>query len=248
MTAKAKYIISTLLENQIDEIRFVFTCNVKNNILPSIQSRCLNINYPKMAREDIYKRLARIMIIEKIVTREIPTNIRKDISKGLHIISEMTDGDLRNAINILQIAYNRFGIITYENIYSIYDKPRPELAKDIFIECIKKDISKSLQKVLHMKTSGYSGMDIAMGFVITLRMSICNDIDEKYKIAFMQKLSQLMYNVSKGVDTILQLSACIIDMIHAVEKLEEPKVVALKNKKVVALKNKKVVALKNKNV
>lgn len=212
MTDKAKSIIRGFLENDMNDIRFAFTCNSKTNILPSIQSRCSIIRYPKLSNQIIFDRLKLICEFEKIITDQTKKSELKKISEGLEAICQITDGDMRNAINILQLTYNRFDIINQENVYEIYDKPHPEKSYELIDLCIKNDIGGALNKVKDMKNLGYSGIDIALGLVLALRMKICDDIPEEIKIRFIQKISYTMYNISKGADTFLQMSACICDL------------------------------------
>jgi len=230
MTDKAKYIITTFLENNSDEIRFAFTCNTKNNILPSIQSRCLMLNYQKIPNKIIYQRLYGICRVEKIITPNMDQSILKKIESGLNAISEITDGDLRNAINMLQLTYNRFGAISRADVYEIYDKPRPELSREIISACIRNDMGTALQKAIDMKLNGYSGMDIALGMILALKMTICDDIPEHQRIGFMKTISYTMYCISKGVDTVLEMSACISELCMIAQKNST---VDVQNKKIV---------------
>ncbi len=218
MTDKAKSIIRGFLENNMNDIRFAFTCNTKANILPSIQSRCSIIKYPKLSNEIIFDRLKLICGFEQIITNDTKKADLKKINEGLEAICEITDGDMRNAINILQLTYNRFDHISKENVYEIYDKPHPEKSKELIELCITNDIGKALLKVQDMKNLGYSGIDIALGLVLALRMKMCDHIPEDIKIKFIQKISYTMYNISKGTDTFLQMSACICECAGINEK------------------------------
>jgi replication factor C subunit 2/4 len=207
MTDKAKYIVSTFIENNISEIRFALTCNAMSNISTSVQSRCTILNYPKISSRLIMRKLSSIYMREKI-----SESITKEIEDGIETISLISDGDMRNAINMLQLTYNRFGNINRDNVYMIYDKPRPEISKEIFCACIDNNISKALSLVKDMKNEGYSGVDITLGMQISLKLDICSDIDETIKMHFLKIISHTVYNISKGVDTLLQLAACISDM------------------------------------
>lgn len=213
MTDKAKHIISGFLKNSINDIRFVFTCNTKVNILPIIQSSCYIIKFPPLDDEMVKKRLTSICEMENIITQNTPYATFKEINMGLQSICEIVNGDMRYAINILQLTYNRYNKITYANVYNIQDKPQPEKSKEILMLCYKKNLSGALQKTVNMRNIGYSGTDIALGFSSALRLSICDDIPEETKIIFLTKISYSLYNISKGLDaSLLQIVACISDL------------------------------------
>lgn len=220
MTDKAKHIISGVLKHNNDSIRFAFTCNTKVNIIPAIQSGCHIINYPPLSDKIIKKRLEEISCHENIINSNTDKKTKKKITKGLDIITTITNGDMRHAINMLQLTYNRFGIISEEKVYEIYDKPHPSLSKEVIIDCCAENIGNALQKIINMRNQGYSGTDIALGLMFALRIDICNDIPINLKIEFMKNISYALYNISKGLDSsLLQISACIADMCATAKNL-----------------------------
>lgn len=219
MTDKAKHIISSFIKNCIKDIRFAFTCNIKNNISSSIQSGCHIIKYPPLSDEILFDRLKEICVKEKVntenkeLTKESAEELAEELNKGLKAIIEISNGDLRSAINTLQLTYNRFDKITRDNVYAINDRPHPEKSKEIIVACCDGKLDKALKKVVEMKYKGYSGTDIAMGLRFALRSEICSDIPEEIKISFWDKISYASYNISKGLDaSIIQISACVADM------------------------------------
>src|SRR5439155_1629010 len=100
MTDKAKHIISGFIKNCVDDLRFAFTCNAKDNIIPSIQSGCHIIKYPPLSDEIIMNRLREICTFEGIITESTKKTKIKSIEKGIHAITQITNGDMRFAINI----------------------------------------------------------------------------------------------------------------------------------------------------
>jgi replication factor C subunit 2/4 len=213
MTDKAKHIISGFLEKNKNDIRFAFTCNHKNNILSSIQSRCYIIRYPRLTKDIVIKRLKRICKMECVYDESTDYDEEVKLEKGLKTIYEITRGDMRNALNILQLTNDRFGKITTENVYQIYDKPHPEKSKEIINSCYEDNIGEAFERIINMRELGYSGTDIALGLFTTLHMDICDYIPEKTKIKYLSNISYSLYNISKGLDSsLLQITRCIADM------------------------------------
>lgn len=220
MTDKAKNIIAGFLKHNTDSIRFAFTCNSKVNISPAIQSCCHIIKYPPLTEKIIKNRLLEICEKENMINTNTDKKTTQHITKGIRIITTITNGDMRNAINMLQLTYSRFGSINEDNVYAIYDKPHPTLSKEIIVDCCSVNIGSALQKIINMREQGYSGTDIALGLMFALKLDICNDIPNHIKIEFMKKISYALYNISKGLDSsLLQISACVADMCSTVVSL-----------------------------
>ena len=222
MTDKAKHNITKFIETNSRSVRFAFTCNSKDNISTAIQSRCHIINYPKLEKSFIMKRLKEICIMENIYPQiKEPKDlhakgIRSQIDAGIFAIAEIADGDLRIAVNTLQLTYDRFGTIDKSNVYGSYDKPHPEQSREIIDSTIKLDISKANMLITNMMQKGFSVTDITAGLSLALRQSICSDIPIDIKIKLLAKISYAQYNVSQGLElSSIQARGCIADMCDA---------------------------------
>lgn len=214
MTDKAKHIIAEFLKATTNDLRFAFTCNSKINILADIQSACHIIKYPRLVDKIIFNRLKLICELEGIITNGLTRNEILVMDKGIKAICDITNGDMRNGINLLQLTFNRFKKINENNVFKIHDKPHPEKSREIIDACINKDLRTAITKIVNMRKMGYSGTDIALGLDLALRLDICKDIPEEQKLEFLKKISYSTYNISKGLDSsLLQISACVSDMI-----------------------------------
>ncbi len=213
MTDKAKYIISGFIKNSVNDLRFAFTCNTKDNIIPSIQSGCHIVKYPPLNDDIIRSRLRQICVYEKIITKSTEKSKIESIEKGINAITQIINGDMRFAINIMQLTYNRFSDISADYVFTIHDKPHPEKSKDIIMMCYKNNLAKAIELILDLRRRGYSGTDITLGLRMALRLDICNDIPENLKIEFWKCISYSSYNISKGLDaSVLQITSCVADM------------------------------------
>lgn len=220
MTDKAKHIISGFIGNCVNDLRFAFTCNAKDNIIPAIQSGCHILGYPPL-RDDIVKaRLLKICMYENIITENTTKSHLNEIEKGVDAIVQITNGDLRFAINILQLTYKRFEDISADKVFEIHDKPHPEKSKEIIKCCIAGDLGGAIKKILTMRRGGYSGTDIALGLRFALRLDICADIPEDVKIELWKCTNYSSYNISKGLDSsVLQVSRCAAAMCKSINEL-----------------------------
>ena len=200
MTKKALQSINNLMELYKDSTRFAFTCNSSFDIIESIQSRCMIIRYERLSNEQIAKRLIQICDAEKV-------SYTKD---GINSIVITSQGDLRQAINNLQLIYNGYINITLENVYKLCDKPPPVILKKILVSCINKDIVCALTCLNELRSKGYCSSDIALSIINFLKsIGQDNDINEKNKIKFMEEFGKTSVIISKGINSSLQLTGAI---------------------------------------
>ena len=202
ITEKAQHIISKLMNQYKDVVKFAFTCNTSYNIIESIQSRCNKIlRYDQVDFNKIIMRLQDICDYEK-VSYEI---------KGLEYIAELCNGDVRSALNILELTYRKHSYISEENILDIYDKPHRKILYNIIQLCIKHDHVNALKEIFNLKNKGYTGSDIITEMFNILKSKICNNIDEDIKISLYPHMSYYLY-IIKDLDSDLQLISFIYSL------------------------------------
>ena len=202
MTAKAQPQINLLMEKYHKTTRFAFTCNSSEDILESIQSRCIILKYMRLTQDQITGRLLQICDIEQ-VTYETP---------AIESLAFIAQGDIRAAINNLQKVFIGKGEITNEAVYEICEMPQPVIIKKIFAECKQKNFVGAVEGILNLKNSGFSESDISLSMINVLKMRDV-ELDEPTKINFLMAISNTAYVITKGLDNSLQLVACIANMI-----------------------------------
>ena len=203
LTSKAQLHISSLMEEYGDTTRFAFTCNSSTQIIEAIQSRCDVLRYPKISDEKMRKKIREICKKEKVPLHK----------SGENIIVLISQGDLRTAVNNIQLTFNGYGKINECTVYSVCDKPHHMLLKDILIDCKNGDFKGALTKLDKINYQGYSGSDIVLSMLSVLKSKYLPEIDEDLKIQFIRKISDTSIIISKGVDTALQLTGCIASMV-----------------------------------
>jgi replication factor C subunit 2/4 len=220
MTDKAKHNITKFIETNKKGVRFAFTCNSKDNISTAIQSRCHIINYPKLDRDFVMSRLKEICEAEGIYGDDTKKSKMNLIDSGIFAISEIADGDLRIAVNTLQLTYDRFGTVDQEKVYGTYDKPHPEQSRDIIWACILLDLPHANRLMMEMIRKGFSVTDITAGLNLSMRQSVCTDIPDIIKIRLIQRINYSQYNVSQGLElSHIQARGCVADMCEAIIEL-----------------------------
>lgn len=202
MTKKAQQTISVLIDTYRNTTRFAFTCNNSSEIISAIQSRCIIFRYNRLDNTQITNRLKTICDIEKV-----PYTL-----EGLNAIVITAQGDLRQAINNLQLTYNGYNYVIPDNVYRLCDKPHPLIIQNIFIACSKKDIKSALTILNDLSNKGYSSSDISLSMLHTLKNIDQSIINEQTKIKYMEEISKECLIINKGMNTPLQLNGTIASL------------------------------------
>ena len=105
MTNDAQTALRRIMEEASRFTRFVLICNYSSGIIEPIQSRCAVFRFSRLAEKDIVSYLGLICKKEKIKSDEV----------ALSKVFELTDGDMRHAINLLQTC-SIIGDVTVENV------------------------------------------------------------------------------------------------------------------------------------
>ena len=204
MMDKAQAQINTLMEQYRDSVIFAFTCNESTCIIESIQSRCLILKYTKYTNKQMAKRLKQICIKE---------NVEHD-KKILNEICELSNGDIRVAINYVQTMFNKYDCLKIEFLSDICNLPQPLIIKTMFENSINKKLKRNIELLRTLKQQGYSYIDIIIGMLYTIKSFHCEEIQNDIKLYLLKKICSTYMQLSKygaGISQIHVL-ALLIDM------------------------------------
>jgi len=200
ITKKAQNLLANLMEEYAHNTRFAFTCNESNKIIESIHSRCMILRYIPMTADNIKQRLKYICNQENIIYDE----------NGINALNSISQGDIRQAINNLEATYHGYKTITEDNVFKLCYHPHPKIVVEIIKECVDSNLLKAIEYIYELKKSGYCINDILLTLINNLKEI---SIDEDIRINFIKIISDSYIEVSDGVDSNLQLIACICRMI-----------------------------------
>lgn len=92
LSVQAQALLRNMMEEYADNARFILSCNRGNKIIPELKSRCFEIPFTKMDKNDMMERLAVILATEKI----------KATLPLLSQYVELAYPDMRKAVQLLQ--------------------------------------------------------------------------------------------------------------------------------------------------
>ena len=182
MTEDAQYSLRQIIMNYTSNVRFCIICNYINRIIPALQSRCCKFRYIPIPKEYIIRYLINICNIE---------NIKYDVP-GIEAINNVSDGDLRKSLNILQTIYLVDSNITPENVHRIANHPDKQCLNDIIKILLTENLKNSYSKI--------NDILYANGFplqtIIELVTIYFTTIFSKNNIEFLKDMAQLERTVS----------------------------------------------------
>jgi len=199
--------ISVVMGQYSEQIRFAMTCNTSSDISEAIQSKCLILRYSHLSLDLIVKKLQMICNKENITFTK----------KALEKIAELSRGDVRNSINMLQLVFNKYVNIEEKYVNELCNIPQLIIIKKLFDALLKKDLRDAFTIMYELKQKSYSGSDITLGMLATIKSDICNDIPEKIKIDMTECICMGIYKISNVTDSDLQCAGCIVDIFNCIE-------------------------------
>ncbi len=115
------------MESNMANARFCLICNNVHKLNPAIQSRCLKLRFSPLTQTDMFDKLKTVSALESL-------NIS---DTALNALVELSRGDMRNALNMLQqislVSKNNVDvIITDDTVYSSMGLPLPSEMKRLY--------------------------------------------------------------------------------------------------------------------
>lgn len=198
MTFDAQFALRRIIEKYSETTRFCLICNYDNKIIPAIRSRCANFRFNPISKEDLFKTIKYICENEKLIIDD----------ESLNIISQLSNGDLRKGINLLQSISMKSYIIDKQLCYETAGIPNNDHIKNIFdnltnYELKFNDIYNNINNII--KNNGYS-LDIILKEITSY---ILNNNNFKYKSQILSDLADLENKISKSVFNDIYISTLI---------------------------------------
>lgn len=93
MTKDAQFALRRVIEKYTKNTRFALICNHVNKIIPALQSRCTRFRFAPLDAIHVTERLKHVIEAEELDVKET----------GLTALVRLSNGDMRKALNILQV-------------------------------------------------------------------------------------------------------------------------------------------------
>lgn len=204
MTNAAQNALRRIIEKYTKNTRFCILANYSHKLTPALLSRCTRFRFQPLPTEAIERRIANVLVHEKI-------QLSEDAEKALIKLSR---GDMRRVLNVLQASKATLNIDDEETeigediIYECCGAPRPNDIKLVLKSILEDDWNTAyytLNKVRSLK--GLALIDLIEGIVEILETYELKQ--EKTRIELLTRLGDIEYSISKGGNDKIQSSAVI---------------------------------------
>ncbi|BAM41159.1 replication factor [Theileria orientalis strain Shintoku] len=188
-----------IMEIYSNTTRFALACNQSTKIIEPIQSRCAVIRYSKLKDDQILKRLVDICGMENL----------NYTNEGMEALLFSADGDLRRAVNNLQIVSAGFKVVTKENVFKVCDIPSPDLIQKMLGDCLCGNWRSAHEKAVELLDLGHSPLDI----IVTIR-SVLKTLDapEHVVLEYIKSVALAHMVMVNGLTSQLQLEKLLANL------------------------------------
>jgi replication factor C small subunit len=198
MTGDAQQALRRLMELYTASTRFILLANYPSKIIDPIQSRCAFFRFTPLSRDDVVGRLRYIAEREAVEYDD----------EALDTIYEISEGDMRKAINILQAAA-AMGRVTVEAVFKVVGMARPREVREMIKLALSGDFTKAREVMRKLMLEyGLSGEDVVRQIHREIFSSELN-IPEELRVMIADYLGEIHFRLVEGSDDDIQLSALI---------------------------------------
>lgn len=201
LTTDAQAALRRTIEKYSRICRFILSVNYSSKIIEPIQSRCAVFRFKPLDAEDLKK------YIRKIATKE-KLEITPD---GLEALIFIARGDMRKAINTLQVGASLDRKITAELLYETSATARPEDIKTLITTALSGDFMAARNKLYNLLIHlGLSGEDV----IKQIHRSIFDlTIPDPQKIQLIEKTGEVEFRLVEGSNEQIQLESLLAQFV-----------------------------------
>lgn len=201
LTKDAQNALRRTMEKYARTCRFILSCNYSSRIIPPIQSRCALFRFTPLTDDQIKQRLGYIAEKEGLQIDE----------KALNALAYVADGDMRKAINTLQVASATSKKVTEDVVYRVAAKARPEEVRKMIQLAIKGDFIKArdqLDKLLY--DYALSGEDV----ISQIYSEVVNDssIGDETKLELVKAIGETDFRLTEGSNERIQIESFLAQL------------------------------------
>ena len=210
LTGAAQAALRRTMEKYSRTCRFVMSCNFSSKIIDPIQSRCAVFRFRPLKAEDVERYLKFVAVKEEL-------NIDKEAYESLTYLAQ---GDLRRAINGLQMAAAANVDITPDVVYQAVAAARPEEVKEALEMSLDNNFAGARERLDTLQiTYGLAGEDVLRQMHRSVRDI---EVPDTIKVQMIEKLAEADFRLSEGANARIQIEAVIANFAVLGRHIPEP--------------------------
>lgn len=200
MTTAAQQAMRRVMEIHSSECRFILICNTFSKIFEPIQSRCAILRFERIESSIILARLKEICKDEAI-------RIEDD---ALSLVVDLSDGDMRQSLNILQACVNSSSVIDQDYIVKIIGLPSPKRIEKVLRTLLQRETEGALRMFDEIWEEKFDPMDLMGSFFRAAKTM------ENYELLKVIGLANM--RISEGASSRLQFYGMFYDVLDIRDK------------------------------
>ncbi|EDQ84145.1 uncharacterized protein MONBRDRAFT_30540 [Monosiga brevicollis MX1] len=215
MSNEAQAALRRVIEQYTKHTRFCLICNYVSKISPAVQSRCTRFRFAPLSEDELKSQVQRVIKAENLtVTPE-----------GIDALTRLADGDMRKALNILQVSVFgdlfatstalAFGDIDARAVYTCTATPQPDDIQSIVSWMLEKPVAEAYKLISEVKTEQGLALQDILKEVHRFMHNI--DFPTDCKILLLERFADIEHRLADGATESLQLS----DMIATFQRVRE---------------------------
>lgn len=209
LTADAQAALRRTMERYAATCRFILSCNYSSRIIEPIQSRCALFRFKPLRSEDIKSMLRRVA---KAETLEITPD-------GIEAIIYIARGDLRKAINTLQVAATTGKKIDEDAVYETTATAHPEEVRKLVETAIKGEFLAARTQLDDLLIAyGLSGEDVLK----QIHRSVFDlPLPDAWKVRLIDRIGEAEFRLVEGSNDRIQLEALLAHFVLVGSELKQ---------------------------
>jgi replication factor C small subunit len=209
LTSDAQAALRRTMENYTRTARFILSANYSSRIIEPIQSRTAVFRFRPVKPDAIRTVLDRIAKAEKLkVTKE-----------GMDALVYIAQGDLRKAVNALQVAAAVSPTIDEDALYKAASTARPELVKHLLEVSLGGDFLKARDALDTLLIEyGLSGEDVIRAVHRTV---FDLSVPDAFKVRLIDRVGEAEFRLVEGSNERIQLEALLAHFVLVGQELKK---------------------------
>jgi len=203
MTRDAQTALRRIMETSSRTCRFILICNYQSGIIEPIQSRCSVFRFRRLEKAEAVEYLAKICKSEGVDAD----------SRVVERIFEMSEGDLRRAVNYLQVAATstQGGKLDLKALDRTVPEARSDLIHDMLRLALQGEFMESRDVMYElMGKHGVSGREIIRG--ANREINRIPEISGDKQAEIVHALGECDFRLTQGANEDIQLSAMLAQL------------------------------------
>lgn len=203
MTKDAQTALRRIMETSSRTSRFILICNYQSGIIEPIQSRCSVFRFRRLEKADALAYLDKICKSEKVDAEP----------KAIERILELSEGDLRRAVNYLQVVAtsSKDGKLDSASLNRVLSEAGGELIREMLKLALQGDFIKARDVMYElMGKHGVSGREIIRG--ANRELNRIPELTPDRQAEVMRMLGECDFRLTQGANEDIQLSAMLAQL------------------------------------